>query len=67
MSANEKRTKPKYEAPVVVALSELARGTGDCAAGSGDAVTCVAGATNLPHCEAGATANMFCTAGGSGV
>jgi len=35
MPENEKRTKPKYEAPTVVALGGLARGAGvDCAAGS---------------------------------
>ena len=63
MSDKEKRTKPKYEAPTVVALSELAKGAGACSAGSSDAVDCTAGGAALNACTAGTSALVACTAG----
>jgi hypothetical protein len=55
MSDNEKRIKPKYEAPIVVALGGLAQGTGYCAAGS---------SADPGYCTAGAAAATACTDGG---
>ena len=65
MSDSEKRTKPKYEAPIVVDLGELARGAGACSAGSGDTDTCTAGGAALTACTAGGSA-ATCTAGTGG-
>jgi len=65
MSDNEKMTKPKYEAPTVVALTELARGAGACSAGSGDIDTCTAGGQALTACTAGPIAVEGCTNGGA--
>jgi hypothetical protein len=65
MTANEKKTKPKYETPTVVALGELAKGAGACVAGSGDA-SCTAGGLATTPCNAGTTATSACTAGGAG-
>ena len=65
MSDNEKRPKPKYEAPVVVPLSDLARGAGACTAGSGDTDTCTAGGLAATACTAGGVA-ATCTAGTGG-
>jgi hypothetical protein len=58
MSGNEKRTKPKYEAPTVVPLGGLARGTGYCAAGS---------SPSEGYCTAGIAAPSACTDGSGAV
>ena len=50
------QNKPKYEAPTVVALGELARGAGACDPGSADVTTCTAN---------GGHAGDTCTANGS--
>jgi len=65
MSENENRTKPKYEAPVVVALGGLAKGTGYCAPGSSaDDGYCTAGIAAASACTAGGVAGTAaCTAG----
>jgi hypothetical protein len=63
MADNEKRTKPKYEAPTVVPLSELARGAGACTSGSGDSGACTAGGL-ASTCTAGPIATVGCTSGG---
>ncbi len=63
MSDNEKRSKPRYEAPTIVALGELARGAGACVAGSGDTVDCTAGGLAQNDCTAGTAALNACTAG----
>ena len=63
MSDNEKKTKPKYEAPTIVALGELARGAGACVAGSADVVDCTAGGLAQNDCTAGTAALNACTAG----
>jgi hypothetical protein len=55
MSDNEKRAKPKYEAPVIVPLGGLAHGTGYCEAGS---------SASDGYCTAGIAAASACTAGG---
>jgi hypothetical protein len=65
MSDNEKRAKPKYEAPTVVALGELAKGAGACVAGSADA-SCTAGGLATTPCNAGAAATSACTVGAAG-
>ncbi len=65
MSDNEKKPKPKYEAPVVVPLGELARGAGDCSRGSADTGDCTAGFAALGACTAGPVATLGCTAGGA--
>jgi hypothetical protein len=57
MSDNEKRTKPKYEAPIVVPLGGLARGTGD--------ATCTPGAAATDTCTVGGAATQTCTSNGS--
>jgi hypothetical protein len=65
MSSSDKRTKPTYETPTIVALGELARGAGACTAGSGDASTCTAGGLAATACTAGTAALDACTAGAS--
>ncbi len=67
MSDQNVKGKSKYEAPVLVPLGEIAKGSGACAPGSGGApVTCSAG-TGVgvpdPACTAGADATTTCTAG----
>ena len=64
MSDTEKKTKPKYEAPTVVPLGDLAKGAGACTAGSGDSSTCSAGGSAVTACTAGTAAISACTAGG---
>jgi len=76
MSDQNVRAKSKYEAPVIVPLGEMARGSGACQAGSsvvapacsaGGAdsavIDCTAGATAVHACTMGATAQTACTAG----
>ena len=68
MSDNEKRTKPKYETPIVVDLGELARGAGACTGGSGDADTCtssggIANAGANTCTTTGSLATGTCTGG----
>ena len=67
MSDNEKRSKPKYEAPIVVPLSDLARGAGDCVAGSLDVGDCTHGGLATTACTVGPTAVNGCTTGGFGL
>lgn len=67
MSNNEKTGKPKWEAPTVVALGELARGAGACVAGTSDAVDCTAGGAAQNACTAGTSARSACTAGTANV
>ena len=48
--------KPKYEAPTVVALGELARGSGVCASGTGnldDPLECLSGLGAMFICADG--------------
>jgi hypothetical protein len=63
MSNNEKTGKPKWEAPTVVALGELARGAGACVAGISDVVDCTAGGAALNNCTAGTSALVACSSG----
>lgn len=63
MAENEKRTKPKYEAPTVVPLGEMARASGACSAGSAVPLDCSAGVTATQDCTAGTSALRACTAG----
>ena len=66
MSKKDERTKPKYEAPIVVALGEMARGAGACTAGPSDVDACTAGGLAQTACTAGPTNNgATCTSGGS--
>ena len=67
MSNNEKTGKPKWEAPTVVALGELARGAGACAAGISDVADCSAGTSALVACSAGTSALNACNAGTANV
>ena len=68
MSDNEKRTKPKYEAPIIVPLGELARGAGACDPGSSDVTTCTQfGGAALATCTNGASAAVTCTDTGAAV
>lgn len=53
----EKRTKPRYEPPVVVPLGELAKGTGVCNVGS---------ANTQGACNYGGAAGGGCGAGAAG-
>ncbi|MHB8837179.1 MAG: hypothetical protein ACYC9Y_15925 [Candidatus Methylomirabilia bacterium] len=65
MSDTEKKAKPEYEAPVIVPLGDLARGTGYCAPGSSASDGyCTAGIFAASACTAGGTASAAaCTAG----
>ena len=64
MSDNEKKTKPKYEAPVIVPLGGLAHGTGECRAGSGASEgDCTAGTLAASYCTAGTSPTTACTEG----
>jgi hypothetical protein len=64
MSDNKQRTKPKYEAPTVIPLTELARGTGECRAGSGASEgDCTAGTLAASYCTAGTSPTTACTDG----
>ncbi len=66
MSKKDERTKPKYEAPTVVALGELAQGLGYCAAGSSALEYCTAGTAAATACTAGSVAvSAACTTGGA--
>jgi hypothetical protein len=66
MSENENRTKPKYEAPVIVALGGLAMGSGECRAGSGASEgDCTAGTVAASYCTDGSATGTACTAGGA--
>lgn len=65
MSKKDERTKPKYEAPILVPLGEMAKGSGACSAGSGDTGSCTAGGAALIACTAGGAA-ATCTAGTGG-
>lgn len=62
--SDNKRIKPKYEAPTIVLLGGLARGIGYCAAGSNpDAGYCDAGISAPSSCSAGTGAGAACTDG----
>ena len=63
MSNNEKTGKPKWEAPTVVALGELARGAGACTGGASDLVDCSNGGAAQNNCMAGVSALLACSAG----
>ena len=67
MSDNEKRTKLKYETPVVVPLGGLARGTGSCADGSnpGDS-SCGSGFSAYSSCGNGVAPGTSCGTGTTG-
>ena len=57
--------KPKYEAPKVVPLGGLARGSGGCIPGSGaSAGDCTTGTSAASYCTVGNAAGTACTAGG---
>jgi hypothetical protein len=63
MSDNEKRTKPKYEVPIIIPLGEMAKGSGACSGGYLDTDTCTAGPLAQTACTAGTVAHDGCTAG----
>ena len=64
MSDNEKRAKPKYEAPIVLPLGGLAQGTGYCRAGSSPSEgDCTSGIIAPSYCTAGPGAATACTSG----
>jgi hypothetical protein len=68
MVDKEKKTKPKYEAPIVVPLGEMARGAGDCSPGSGDTGTCTSvGGAATGTCTHGVSASATCTNGVSAI
>jgi hypothetical protein len=66
MSDNEKRTKSKYEAPVVVPLGEMSRGAGTCANGSTPDDSCGSGFGANTSCGSGVTAGTTCGTGTTG-
>ena len=67
MSDNVKRTKPKYEAPIVLALGGVAQGTGYCSSGSSVDGYCSAGFAAIGgYCEAGTVVSGYCRAGATG-
>jgi len=66
MSKDGKEAKPKYEAPAVVALGELAKGSGNCYSGSGDSgAYCSTGNIAAGTCTVGNGALGACGTGGS--
>ena len=67
MSKKDEKTKPKYEAPTVVPLGEIAKGSGadDCTAGYAAASYCTAGSVAVTACTDGGAAGTACTAGGT--
>jgi hypothetical protein len=64
MSDNEKRTKPKYESPVLVPLGEMARGIGACGGGSSPDDSCGSGAAAPTSCGVGTIPGTTCGTGG---
>ena len=68
MSSKNAKDKTKYESPVLVPLGEMAKGSGDCVAGTSDVVDCTAGTAALNNCtDAGVAALVACTAGNSAI
>jgi len=66
MSKKDERTKPKYEAPIVVALGGLAQGIGACADGSRPDDSCGSGTMAATSCGGGISAGTTCGAGTGG-
>jgi len=67
MTDNEKKIKPKYETPTVVALGEMARGAGYCSSGSSVDGYCSAGFAAVGgYCSAGTIVSGYCRAGTAG-
>jgi hypothetical protein len=66
MSDNEKKTKPKYEAPTVVHLGGLAQGAGFCFPGSNPAGIdsyCTGGTAATGYCDNGSAPGGYCATG----
>jgi hypothetical protein len=66
MSDDEKRKKPKYEAPTIVALGGLAQGTGQCTSGAGVSGYCQSGSNPSgvdSYCKDGSSATGYCSIG----
>lgn len=66
MSEKDKRARPRYEAPIVVALGEMARGAGtECIPGSSAVGYCYSGGTasGSGYCSTGTIADGYCTDG----
>ena len=57
--------KTKYEAPSIIELGELARGSGDCVNGSTVIDSCGPGPAVVPGCNEGGTPVAMCSDGGS--
>ena len=57
MAEKGKSKKPRYEPPIVVPLGEVAKGSGECDVGSGNAsaFNCTTGNLVLGTCDAGLT------------
>ena len=60
-----KKKKSTYQAPILVPLGEMAKGSGVCAAGSSviPAAVCAAGAADAADCTAGVNALNACSEG----
>ena len=67
MPDKDGRTKPKYEPPTLVPLGELAKGSGDCAAGSSVGTDCTVGGTAAGICVSGTGATGTCVGGSADV
>ena len=66
MTEQTDRGKPKYESPVLIPLGEMAKGSGQCEAGSAVELPCDCGgapAGGITDCEPGYTATQDCTEG----
>lgn len=66
----ELESKPRYEAPMVFVLGELATGRGECSTGSvaaGTGPSCAGGASpkSGAGCKSGGSAQNPCSTGGS--
>jgi len=62
--------KKAYQAPIVMGLGKLARGSGVCENGSSpsqEPIDCTAGPSATQDCTAGGAAARACTAGNSAV
>ncbi len=61
----QEKSKPKYEAPVVLPLGDLAKGIGATCKHGGSASSCSDGAYAANNCKPGAAALSRCANGGA--
>jgi hypothetical protein len=64
--ADEKKSRPAYQAPIVMPLGELAKGEGPSCHNGGSASNCSTGGTASNNCNNGTTAGNRCGSGTAG-